>query len=199
MKIKWLGSRNPEDDELIERLKGDQVAFERAAASLYKQHLSFTYQASGKYPNLPREAILDSYHDAIDAVIKKIIQNDFDPSQGKISTLLYQIFFNKCVDQLRSFTNHKSKWERDLAELHPELPVRSQNFLRRIMEEEDFHGVSQAMQALKPPCRELILDLDYWGFSPEEAANRNGYKNGHSASQAKYRCLEHLRKKLRTE
>ena len=43
------------------------------------------------------------------------------------------------------------------------------------------------------------MDLDYWGFSPEEVAQRHQYKNAKTASQAKYKCLTKLRAMYQTK
>ena len=185
-----FGRKRKSEAELIAKLRQPGASFERAASSLYAQYQGYVFRLLKKYPALGEEAVRDAYADAVEATIRKIIREEFDPAKAKLSTLLFQIFSHKCIDRIRQHTNHKAEWERELAEITPDLPVASQDFLRSIMAEEAFRGVESLMEELKPPCKELILAFDYWGFRPEEVAEKLGYKNGKTASQAKYKCME---------
>lgn len=185
------------DLTLIKKLRSSSVEFEKTSSFLFKKYKSYIYSVGKRYPSLTKEELQSAYHDAFHAVIKMIIRGTFDENKGSIGTLLHEIFHKKCIDQLRKNTNHKNEWARQLQELAPDLPAASIEFLSEIIEQDTFQHVLESMKSLKAPCKQLILDLDYWGFSPEEAAKRNGYKNGHSASQAKYRCLKALQKKIR--
>ncbi len=184
------------DERIIDRLHSSPGEFEKTASYLHQRFKGFIGKAKGRYPSLSEEDLQDAYNDALDALIKKIIHQTFDPDKGSISTLFYQIFSNKCVDQMRKITNNRSEWEKQLEQITPDLPVGARDFLQQVLEKEAFEGIVHCMDELNPPCKSLIMDIDYWGFSPEEAASRNGYKNGQSASQAKYRCMETLRKKI---
>lgn len=154
------------------------------------------HEAARKHPLLSQPDILDAYIDAVDAVIKKVLSHEYNDELAKLSTLLYQIFSNKCIDQLRRITNHKNEWRRNLDSITEDLPVKSQDFLQSIMEQDELEDVMEVMDRLGENCKDLILDFDYWGYKPEEVAKRRGYKNGKSASQAKYRCMEELRKMI---
>ncbi len=184
------------DATIIKQLRSSPSQFEKAASDLYQQFKGFMNKAQRQYPSLSKEDLHDAYTDALDALIKKIIDQTYQTDKGKLSTLFYQIFFNKCVDQMRKITNNKNGFERQLEHITPELPVKAKDFLKGVMQKEAFEGIVTFMDQLNPPCKSLIMDIDYWGFSPEEAAERNGYKNAQSASQAKYRCMETLRKKI---
>ena len=185
------------DLTLIKKLRSSSVEFEKTTSLIFKKYHSYTYSVGKRYPSLTKEELQSAYHDAFHAVIKMIVQETFDSNKGSIGTLLHEILHKKCIDQLRKNTNHKNEWAKQLQELAPDLPVASIEFLSKLIEQDTFKEVLASMESLREPCKQLILDLDYWGFSPEEAANRNGYKNGHSASQAKYRCLKALQKKIR--
>jgi len=186
----------PNDQILIQRLRGSTSDFEKTVSFLYRHYRGYLGKARKKYSSLSEEDLQDAYTDAINALIKQVIQDKYDKEKGSLSTLFYQIFSHKCVDQLRRITNHKNEWARQLDQLVPDLPVAGVNFLMTMVQKEAFEGMLELMEELKPPCKSLIMDLDYWGFTPEETAKRNGYKNGPSVSQAKYRCMESLRKKL---
>ncbi|MEM6628027.1 MAG: sigma-70 family RNA polymerase sigma factor [Bacteroidota bacterium] len=189
--------KEPSDLALINLLRGTHRDFEQTTHFLYNKFKGFQFTAKKRYPSLSDEHIQDAYTDAFDALIKKVVAGSYDPSKSSMSTYFCQIFFNKCIDQLRKVTNNKNEWINQLQELVPDLPSASVDLISKLVSQDDFMNVLKVMDTLKDPCKSLILDFDYWGFSPEEAAKRNGYKNGHSASQAKYRCLEALRKKIR--
>ena len=188
--------KSDSDAELIKGLRSPGISFEKAATALFAQYQGYVFRMLKKYPALGEEEIHDAYADAIDATIRKVIRQEFDEQKGKLSTLLFQIFSNKCIDRIRHNTNHKAEWEKELAEITPDLPVASQDFLRSVMAEEAFRGVESLMEDLHPPCKELILAFDYWGYRPDEVAGQLGYKNGKTASQAKYKCMEKLRKMI---
>ena len=185
------------DTEIIEKLHRSPEEFEKTTSLLYRTYKKYIPSGKKRFPSLTDEELLSAYHDAFNGVIKMIIQKTFDQEKGGIGTLLFEIFNKKCIDQLRKNTNHKSEWAKQLQELLPNMPGASVEFLSEVINQDTFHQIVSLMDELKEPCKKLILDFDYWGFSPEEAAKRNGYKNGHSASQAKYRCIKALQKKIR--
>ena len=187
------------DSEIIEGLQAGGASFEKYALILYRTCKRYIHKARNKFPNLNEADLHDAYIDAVDAVIRKVLANQFDEDLAKLSTLLYQIFSNKCIDQLRRISNYKNTWQRTLDSITEDLPVQAQDFLQTIMANEEMTDVTQAMDKLGAPCKDLIMDFDYWGFKPDEVAERRGYKSGKSASQAKYRCLEDLRKLMNKE
>ncbi|TRX62616.1 sigma-70 family RNA polymerase sigma factor [Fulvivirga sp. M361] len=187
------------DSEIIEGLLAGGPPFEKYALVLYRMCENYIHEAVKKHPLLEAADIHDAYIDAVDAVIKKVLSNQFKKEVAKLSTLLYQIFSNKCIDQLRRVTNHKHEWQRNLNTITEDLPVKSQDFLQSMMEQDDMNDILSVMEKLAHGCKELIMDFDYWGFKPEEVAERKGYKTGKSASQAKYRCMEELRKLIKDE
>ena len=190
-------NKEPKDLTLIAQLRSSPREFETTARFLFDKYKGYKFTAKKRYPSLTDEHIQDAYTDAFDALMKKVIDNSYDPSKSSLSTFFCQIFSNKCIDQLRKLTNNKNEWLNQLQELVPDLPATSVDLISELVNQDDFNKILKLMDTLKDPCKSLILDFDYWGFNPEEAAKRNGYKNGHSASQAKYRCLEALRKKIR--
>lgn len=184
------------DSVIIEGLRSGGARFEKCSLALYRSCENYMHEAARKHPLLSQPDILDAYIDAVDAVIKKVLSHEYKDELAKLSTLLYQIFSNKCIDQLRRITNHKNEWRRNLDSITEDLPVKSQDFLQSIMEQDELEDVMEVMDRLGENCKDLILDFDYWGYKPEEVAKRRGYKNGKSASQAKYRCMEELRKMI---
>ena len=184
------------DKQIIQGLKADRVRFEKSASILYQKCIGFIRDFEKKYSLLSKEDLDDAYIDSLQSVIKKIVNGSFDESKGKISTLIYQIFSNKCVDQIRRNTNNKSEWEKNLDIITEDLPVTSKSFLKQLMVGEEFQMVLDVLGQLGDPCQKLIMDFEYWGFTPEEVAKRLNYKTGKSASQAKFRCMESLRKLL---
>ncbi len=185
------------DEEILKKLHRSPEEFQKTTSLLYQSYRNYIHSGKKRFPSLSEEELLSAYHDAFQALIKMIVQNTFDKNKGGIGTLLFEIFNKKCIDQLRKNTNHKSEWAKQLQELLPNMPGASVEFLSEVINQDTFQQVISLMDSLKDPCKQLILDIDYWGFSPEEAAKRNGYKNGHSASQAKYRCLKTLQNKIR--
>lgn len=188
------------DAQLIEALKSDGPEgprFQRASMYLYQKYAGYMRSGRKKHPFLSEDDLTDAYHEALNALIRQIIRGSFDAEKAKLSTLLFSIFSNKCIDRLRWATNHQNSWAARLGELSPDLPLSSRAFIEELMEKEAMEEVGAELEQLGAPCRELILAMDYWGYSPEEVARRYEYKDGKSASQAKYRCLQQLRKRLK--
>ena len=187
------------DKEIINGLKAGGPPFEKYSLLLYRKCKSYIFKAHKKYPSLTEEDLHDAYVDAVDSLIKIVVKGEYKEKVGKLSTLLYQIFSNKSIDQLRRQTNHKSDWLKSLDKITEDIPVSSRDFLTTLMSKSDFDNVMGIMDDMNDICKDLIMDFDYWGFKPDEVAKRRGYKSGKSASQAKYKCMEALRKLIKVK
>ena len=184
------------DAQIIRNLRTNtpkSPEFERTACYIYRKWKAYLFKFGKKHPILSQEDVKDAYHEAIHGLIQAIIKGKFQPDKSSISSFLYAILSNKCLDKIRRVTNHKHSWEASLEQLTPDLPLASRSFLHEIIVEEEVSMLRLALNRMGAICRELILAMEYWGYKPDEVAIQLGYKDGKSASQAKYRCLKELR------
>lgn len=139
---------------------------------------------------LSEDEAVDAYTDSVMALINSIIKGSFR-SENKISTLLHQIFFNKCVDVFRKNANTL-----ETSELIPEsfmMPDKAQDIMQRITIDEHMDQLKGFMGQLGQSCREILWDSLYLGYRPAEIAEKLGLKNAETVLSQKSRCLKQLR------
>lgn len=113
--------------------------------------------------------------------------------QSKLSTYLFQIYTHKTVDHIRHISTHKNKAYIELSE---DAFDASFSLDKRIESKLDVEQVKQSISALGEPCKGVIMDWAYWGYSMKEIAVRNQLENAEKAKRKKYTCLQKLRSLL---
>jgi len=53
--------------------------------------------------------------------------------------------------------------------------------------------VKNEIKGMGTPCKQILIDWAYWGYSMKEIAIRNNLENGVVAKKKKYTCLQKLR------
>ncbi|MEM7368180.1 MAG: sigma-70 family RNA polymerase sigma factor [Bacteroidota bacterium] len=195
MKLIWgSGKREKQlsDQQLIEQILAGGRNREAAIVQLHQANLGFITK-SQKVLGIKREDALDVYTDAVLVVAERIQGGGFQLS-GKLSTFLYRIFWNKCIDQRRKKSIHEVKedWESMFSGMRTE----EKDLLEQIIDLERFQLVMRQLESLGESCRQLIYLGKYLEYSPAELAEALGLANGKSASSRLHQCMGRLRKLL---
>lgn len=162
-----------------------------AEAQLYDRYAYLVTKGQQKH-HISEEQAVDAYADAVIAVVNQVAKGTFR-RENKLSTLLYAVFFNKCVDVLRKKTN-KEKWS-ELPEQMP-LPDHAQQLLKRMIEKEQVALVQQVMEKLGKSCKSILWNSMYHGYSAQEIADEMGFKSAGSVMSQKSTCLKKLKAML---
>lgn len=177
------------DGSLIEAIQQGGRARELATAFLMKEHLGFVNKLRYKL-RLTSDEALDCYIDALADVVEQIGNHTFK-GLSKVSTYLYQITYFRCVDTCR-----KKSRDPQIQSEFPELEDLSRQVSRQIETEAEVKKLVNFLDRMGSPCREILLDWGWWGFSMQEIAKRNNLKSPDIAKSRKYQCLQQLRKKM---
>jgi len=177
------------DAAIMEAIRAGGRAQERGITQLYEQHFSLISEGRRRYRLLSDEDLLSAYNSSIISLRRQILQNTFR-GDSSLKTYLYRIFQNKCIDILRKNSTNK---ENPVAEV-PEEASAQPGIIQRLIARERFEWLNGLLDQLGDPCRQILLDAEYWGYSPAEIAERIGFSNARSVSSKKYTCLQQLRK-----
>ncbi|MFK7969459.1 MAG: RNA polymerase sigma factor [Bacteroidia bacterium] len=178
------------EDQIIQRIKEGGRARQEAEYVLYDR-FQYLVRQGMKKRGLTEDQAIDAYTDAFMALVDKVAKGDFR-QENKLSTLLHQIFFNKCVDVFRKNAN-----KQEMTELLPEIPNmpdRAQDIVKRIAISQDMDKLKAFMSHLGKTCQEVLWSSLYDGFRPAEIAEQLGMKNAETVLSQKSRCLKQLRK-----
>ena len=178
------------DQELIEGIRSGGTLRERSLNYLF-DHWTFLIPKMCSIHKIHEEEAKDAYSDAVLALYQQIKKGDFQ-GKSKLSTYLYRIFYNKCVDILRKSPNNETVEQEKI----PELRDESGDIMKSIDLREDFERTVAFMERLGSDCKEVLLDALFWQYNMEEIAKRQGLKDAAHASERKYRCLQKLRKMI---
>ncbi len=178
---------NYSDSEIIQLIKNGGSAFEQIAEYLFESHLGYIHKAK-KQLNLSLEQANDAYADALVKLIRQI-RNDRFLGESKLSTYFYSIFHNTCVDVLRKETTNLSY--SSLNELA--YSKKEKDLLNLIELKDSVKQVKAQMHQIGEPCKKILLDWAYWGYSMREIAVRSSLASEESARSMKYKCLKKLK------
>lgn len=183
--------KNYSDQEIIKAILAGGVQREHCIAYVYDKHIRFVFKVKNQL-RLPMEIVRDAYSDAVVSLSEQISDYKFR-GDSKLSTYLYRIFYNRCVDQLRK---EKSKPLTILEEM-PDLPETALSALQKIINRDKVEQIYSIMSKLGDRCKQILTDWAYHGYTMDEIAQRAGLKNAESAVSQKYKCFSKLKRKLR--
>ncbi len=189
-KLKKLKKNIPEA-ELIQGIKEEGALRQHYSGLLYEQYFDFIYAGVKRY-SLSFDQAHDAFSDAIIKVCRQIQKGALD-GDSKLSAYLYRAFCNRCVDNIRK--NASSIMQEDIAD-HYELPSPVRSILEEMEQQEKWNKLQIAMDELGEKCKRLLLEIDYYGYSQEEVAQRMGYNKASTVANMKYRCLKRLKEIL---
>lgn len=177
------------DASILEAIRQGGRSQERGIKQLYELHFTLVAEGRRRYNQLSEEELISAYNSAIISLRRQILENTFR-GDSTLKTYLYRIFQNKCIDTLRKNSTNR---EMPVAEL-PEEASPQPGIIRRLIAREHFEWLQSLLDRLGEPCRQILLDSEYWGYSPGEIAERIGFRNARSVSSKKYTCLQQLKK-----
>lgn len=186
-------SKHYSDQEILSGLiqsDGRQPGFEDA---LYLQYAYFIEEGKKKYP-LTAEDAFSCYSDSIMKLIDNIRQGVFE-GRSSIKTYLYQVFNNKCVDQVRKNTTKKGAVHQaiDISDHLYGMPDDVRNIVQQLIVQADVEELRQRLTEIGENCRKMLL----WsadGYSDKEISEMLQFKTAGVAKTSRLRCMERLRK-----
>jgi RNA polymerase sigma-70 factor (ECF subfamily) len=175
------------DNSLIESLLQGGQAMENGVKYLYSRHFGFVRKAQFKY-GLGEDDAVDAFTDAIIYLRKNVLQNKFR-GESSVSTYLFRIFSNKCIDILRKSQTNPVTIEIEGQVIEDIDPNPSLSLVKK----ENLEQLTTAMSHISESCRSVLTDWND-GYSMEEIAKRNKLLNEHTARSKRYNCFKELMK-----
>ena len=180
------------DEEILNNLLQEAIDRKRGEEQLFNKYAYFIQQAMHKYAFVEDDAFT-LYADTIISAIPKIVDGSFE-RRSSLKTWLFQIFHNKCVDQVRRNTTNKSSVHRtsSIPDAFLNLADSSRSIIQEMMARGDRDLIRQRLNEIGDSCRQMLLN---WaeGFSDKEIAAVMKYKSPDVVKTSRLRCLEKLR------
>jgi len=159
---------------------------------LFNRFAYFIHEGMHKQ-GLLQEQAFDVYADTILSAIDKIRNGTFE-GRSSLKTWIYQIFHNKCVDQIRKTTTIKNSIHRTLSisDLLFQLSDTAKSILQQLSEQTDSELLREKLKEIGDNCKQMLMQ---WadGCSDKEIAQEMGYKTADVVKTSRLRCLERLR------
>jgi len=180
------------DGEIIDSLLLSGVERRRGEEKLFNNYSYFIREGIRKYSISPDEAF-DAYSDTILSAIEKIVKGSFE-GRSSLKTYLFQIFHNKCVDQLRKNATKKSSVHQtvSITDMLYQVADAAKTVVQKLVEKTDWDVMKQKLNELGENCQKLLL-LSADGYSDKEIALSLEYKTPEVVKTSRLRCLEKLR------
>lgn len=180
------------DAEIIQGLQkgGSDHKYEDA---LYMSYSYFIEEGIRKF-SLTEDESFSCYSDSIIKTLDNIRIGVFE-GRSSLKTYLYQIFHNKCVDQVRKNTTKKSEVYRgaDISDMLFRMSDTAKTIIQRLVEQSDIQELKKRLSELGENCRKMLL-MSSDGYSDKEIAVVLEFKSASVAKTSRLRCLERLRK-----
>lgn len=177
------------DQDIISSILSGGRARESSVDYLLNKHLGFIGSMRKKTGNDKEEDLVDAYTDALMMVVDHIISGRFK-GESKISTYLYSIFYNKC----RDLKKKKSTYYAEIEEWMVAKNWPQSDVLKELVTIEEANILYGVMDEMGEPCKSILMDWGYWGYTMKEIAQRTGLETAEQAKKKKYKCLQKLLK-----
>jgi RNA polymerase sigma-70 factor (ECF subfamily) len=186
------------DTELIEGLRSNSSNKQYYEDALYGRFAYFIEQAESKF-RLTHEDAFSAYSDAVIKALEHITNGRFE-GKSSLKTYLYQIFNNKCVDQVRKNTTKKSEVHQatTVNEKLNTISDTAKTVIQRLTEQADIDLLRRKLLEIGDNCRQL-LQLSAEGYSDKEIATILKFKTAAVSKTSRLRCLDKLRKLYKTK
>ena len=171
------------ESEIIQGLQNDILKRQQYEDSLYNRFSYFIEEGKRKY-SLTHEDAFSAYSDTIINVLESIANKTFQ-GRSSLKTYIYQIFSNKCVDQVRKNTTNKNEVHKasDLSKALYTVSDTAKTILERLIDKSDIDRIKQNLNSLVSNCRQMLL-LSADGYSDRDIAQLMGFKTPAVAKQA---------------
>lgn len=163
---------------------------ERAMSDLFRRYHAFIGMGQGRY-RLSESQAMQAYSDTLLSFRRQVLTERFR-GDSQIKTYLFKIFSNKCVDIIRK----RPSKEVDGLDEARNIPNESDNVLRKIIIQEEMDKLMGEFKKLGETCQQILLLAEYLGYTSAEIAEKIGFKNAHSVTSKKHKCLQRLRGNL---
>lgn len=169
------------DDLRYTLLEDREKTLEGIYARTYPMVLRYVKLHNGR-----EEDAKDLLQDAIILFYEKVIADELTLT-ASVSTYLMGI----C----------KNLWKRELEKRARQSPFALEltDDYAEVSEENEVKGSLSLVvyvEKLGEKCKEILVAFYYKGYKMEQIASQNGYRNLHTATVQKFKCLERLRKSL---
>lgn len=177
-------------NEVIERIrKGDQSVITAIYRQLRPEFLSW---AAIRF-KVDHEQIIDVFQEAVIVFYRNVARGKLKELNIAVKTYLFAIGKNLLLKTLRD-----KKIQLDINEL-PVEALEDWEFEQAYDESHRKQLLSNALDAMGEPCRQIILMFYYRDFSMEAIQEQLGYKSEAVARTQKKRCMQYLREILNTK
>lgn len=180
------------DERLIAGIQAGGTERDQCIQHIFDQYAGFIVKLKQE-KRLTIEEAKDVYVDSVVALADKVGAGKFK-GQSKLSTYLYRIFSNKCIDLIRK----KASRQAEMTYEYPEMKDGEQNALELLAVGDQVLQLKDALNKLGDRCQQILMDWAYYGYNMSEIADRAGLKDSHSAYSQKYKCLKKLREQIKT-
>ncbi|MDH7461265.1 RNA polymerase sigma factor [Chitinophagaceae bacterium 26-R-25] len=180
------------DTDIIEGLRRKDNRHVEYENALYLKFAYFIEEGRHKY-SVNYEDAFSAYSDAVITVINNVVNANFQ-ERSSLKTYLYQIFHNKCVDQVRKNTTKKNEMHHGfvLTDALNTMSDTSKTIIQQLIEKTDFDLLRKRLSQIGENCKQMLL-LFADGFSDKEIAAMVGFKTAAVAKTSRLRCMEKLR------
>lgn len=159
---------------------------------LYEKYYYLIKEATFKH-NITLEDASSAYSDSIISVIDAIVLQKFQ-EKAQLKTYIYQIFNNKCVDQIRKNSTNKASANQGFSidDFALQMPDESKLIIQKLAEEFEFDKLKKHLIMLGDKCKQMLMA---WadGFTDKEIALMLEYNSPQVAKTSRLRCLEKLK------
>lgn len=186
------------ESDLLEGLQNDALRRQQYEDGLYKMFNYFIDEGKRKY-FLTHEDAFTAYSDTVITVLENILNKTFQ-GRSSLKTYTYQIFCNKCVDQVRKNTTNKNEVNKaiDISKALYTVSDTAKTIIQHLVDKSDIELLKQQLNRLIGNCRQMLL-LSADGYSDKDIAEIMGFKTAAVAKTSRLRCLDKLRQLYKSE
>jgi RNA polymerase sigma factor (sigma-70 family) len=185
-----MGKATYSDAEIVRKIKKGGQSFEEVSMYLFDSFKGFISKVNSQL-HLDDVAIKDAYADALVKCIGKV-KDDTYRGESKLSSYFYRIFYNKAIDISRQNLSARNL---SLDEID-QSDAKERDLIELFDIKEVSKSIEELIAFLGSPCKKILIDWAYYGYSMDEIAQRCKLKNADSARSMKYKCLKKLRKSI---
>jgi len=184
---------NSAEKNILENLLSGGYNKRKAEEQLFNTY-SYLIKEGIRKHTLSKDESFDAYADTVLSVINTIINGSFE-GRSSLKTFVYQVYQNKCIDQVRRKSAVKNKVYQtfSVTEMLLHLSDSAKSVIQSMIDKTDIDILKRRLTELGQNCNQLLL-LSADGYTDKEIATVLEYKSADVAKTSRLRCLEKLRK-----